>query len=230
MGDNEWPSMKNTEAPTKDKWPSMKETYEPTMDGWPTPQPTKKTDEPTKKEWTTPQPTKSVNSWPTEPPTDDKWPSEKKTESPTKDEWPTPQPTKKTDEPTKNDWPTPSPIKGSEDPIDLLSTPEPTDETASKWSAKTVDGKRDSKMTTTKKPDKEDKYKKALVVVWKPLDLVTFIQLIGILVVLLTFCFVARGMCFGPRGERKGRKIVSDYDSDDLTDIEDDLEKSKLER
>merc|ERR1712217_216109 len=144
---------------------------------------------------------------------DDKWPSERKTESPTKDEWPTPQPT-----------------KGSEDPIDLLSTTEPTDESASKWSAKTMDGNTDSKMTTTKKPKKEDKYKKALVVVWKPLDLVTFIQLIGILVVLLTFCFVARGMCFGPRGERKGRKIVSDYDSDDLTEIEDDLEKSPLER
>jgi len=85
-------------------------------------------------------------------------------------------------------------------------------------------------MTTTKKPKMEDKYKKALVVVWKPLDLVTFIQLIGILVVLLTFCFVARGMCFGPRGERKGRKIVSDYDSDDLTDSEDDLEKDPLDR
>merc|ERR1719310_401234 len=189
--------MKNTEAPTKD--------------GWPTPRPTKKTDEPTK-QWTTPQPTKSVNSWPTEPPTDDKWPS------------------KKTDEPTKNDWPTPQPTKGSEDPIDLLSTPEPTDESVSKWSAKTANGNTDSKMTTTKKPKNEDKYKKALVVVWKPLDLVTFIQLIGILVVLLTFCFVARGMCFGPRGERKGRKMVSDYDSDDTTDIEDDLEKSPLER
>merc|ERR1711972_471758 len=119
----------------------MKETDEPTKDGWPTPQPTKKTDEPTK-QWTTPQPTKSVNSWPTEPPTDDKWPSEKKTESPTKDEWPTPQPT-----------------KGSEDPIDLLSTPEPTDESVSKWSAKTADRNTDSKMTTTKKPEKEDKYK-----------------------------------------------------------------------
>merc|ERR1719493_407372 len=197
-------------------------------------------DEPTK-EWTTPQPTKSVNSWPTQPPTDEKWPSEKKTESPTKDEWPTPQPTKKTDEPTKNDWPTPQPTesksswtsektKEPEDPIDLLSTTEPTDESASKWSAKTANGNTDSKMTTTKKPEKEDKYKKALVVVWKPLDLVTFIQLIGILVVLLTFCFIARGMCFGPRGERKGRKIVSDYDSDDLTEIEDDLEKSPLER
>jgi len=190
----------------------MKETDEPTKDEWPTPQPTKKTDEPTK-QWTTPQPTKSVNSWPTEPPTDDKWPSGKKTEAPTED-----------------GWPTPSPIKGSEDPIDLLSTPEPTDETASKWSAKTEDGNTDSKMTTTKKPEKEDKYKKALVVVWKPLDLVTFIQLIGIIVVLLTFCFIARGMCFGPRDGRKGAKMVSDYDSDDLTESEDDLEKEPLDR
>merc|ERR1711978_313634 len=130
---------------------------------------------------------------------------------------------------SKNSW-TSEKTEESEDPIDLLSTPQPTGESASKWSAKTANGNKDSKMTTTKKPKKEDKYKKALVVVWKPLDLVTFIQLIGILVVLLTFCFVARGMCFGPRGERKGRKMVSDYDSDDLTDSEDDLEKDPLDR
>merc|ERR1711978_749560 len=76
--------------------------------------------------------------------------------------------------------------------------------------------------------DDDDKYKNALVVVWKPLDLLTFFQLIGILVVMLTFCFVLRGMCFGPRSERKGAKIVSDYDSDDLTDTEDELEKQPL--
>merc|ERR1719410_1460142 len=165
-----------------------------------------------------------MNLWPTEPPMDDKWPSEKKTESPTKNDWPTPQPTKKTDS-----W-TSEKKEESEDSIDLLSTPQPTGESASKWSAKTANGNKDSKMTTTKKPKMEDKYKKALVVVWKPLDLVTFIQLIGILVVLLTFCFVARGICFGPRDGRKGAKIVSDYDSDDITESEDDLEKSPLER
>merc|ERR1711879_880576 len=132
----------------------------------------------------------------------------KKTDEPTKDEWPTPQPTKST-----NSWP----------------TPETTDETASKWSAKTANGETDPKMTTTQKPE-DDKYKKAPVVVWKPLDLLTFLQLIGILVVLLTFCFVARGVCFGPRNRKKGAKIVSDYDSDDITDSEDDLEKQHLGR
>merc|ERR1719219_927082 len=196
----------------------MKKTDEPTKDVWPTPQPSEKTDEPTKNEWPTPQPTKSVTSWPsektteetwpTEQPVDDKWPSQKKTDEPTKDQWPTPQPTKST-----NSWP----------------TPEPTDETASKWSAKTANGETDPKMTTTQKPE-DDKYKKALVVVWKPLDLLTFLQLIGILAVLLTFCFVARGVCFGPRDRVKGAKIVSDYDSDDITDSEDDLERQHLER
>merc|ERR1712110_40460 len=107
----------------------MKNTEAPTKDKWPS---MKETDEPTKKEWPTPQPTKTVNSWPTEPPTDDKWPSEKKTESPTKKDWPTPQPIS---------------TKGSEDPIDLLSTIDLL--SASKWSAKTVDGNTDSKLTTT---------------------------------------------------------------------------------
>merc|ERR1712113_581415 len=76
--------------------------------------------------------------------------------------------------------------------------------------------------------DDDDKYKDALVVVWKPLDLLTFFQLVGILTVMLTFCFVLRGMCFKPRNERKGAKMVSDYDSDDLTDTEDELEKQPL--
>merc|ERR1719295_815535 len=146
----------------------------------------------------------SEASWPTKSPSDKEWPSMKKTEAPTKDKWPTPQPTKKTDEPTKKEWPTPQPTKSanswpsekkkdeSEDAINLLSSPETTDETASKWSAKTANGKTDPKMTTTMKPETDDKYKKALVVVWKPLDLLTFLQLIGILAVLLTFCFVAR--------------------------------------
>jgi len=149
---------------------------------------------------------------------DDQWPSEKKTDEPTKDEWPTPQPTKST-----NSWPSEEKKKDeSEDAINLLSV--------SKWSAKTANGKTDPKMTTTQKPEMDDKYKKALVVVWKPLDLLTFLQLIGILAVLLTFCFVARGVCFGPRNRVKGAKIVSDYDSDDMTDSEDDLEKQHLER
>jgi len=195
----------------------------------------KKTEAPTKDKWPTPQPTKSVNSWPsektteetwpTEQPVDDKWPSQKKTDEPTKDEWPTPQPTKST-----NSWPSEKKKDESEDAINLLSSPETTDETASKWSAKTANGKTDPKMTTTQKPEMDDKYKKALVVVWKPLDLLTFLQLIGILAVLLTFCFVARGVCFGPRDRVKGAKIVSDYDSDDMTDSEDDLERQHLER
>merc|ERR1712156_277636 len=160
--------------------------------------------------------------------------------------WPTPQPTKptkpktpcptkkKTDEPSKKKDSWPSEMKehskdrkehskereeSSEAAINLLRST--LDETASikKWSAHSVNGN----------DDDDDKYKNALVVVWKPLDLLTFLQLIGILVVMLTFCFVLRGMCFGPRNERKGAKIVSDYDSDDLTDTEDELEKQPLE-
>merc|ERR1712141_66204 len=111
--------------------------------------------------------------------------------------------------------------ESSEAAINLLRST--LDETASikKWSAHSVNGNDDD-------DDDDDKYKNALVVVWKPLDLLTFFQLIGILVGMLTFCFVLRGMCFGPRSERKGAKIVSDYDSDDLTDSEDELEKQPL--
>jgi len=123
--------------------------------------------------------------------------------------------------------------ESSEDAINLLRST--LDETASikKWSAHSVNGNdddddNDDEDEDDDDDDDDDKYKNALVVVWKPLDLLTFFQLIGILVVMLTFCFVLRGMCFGPRSERKGAKIVSDYDSDDLTDTEDELEKQPL--
>merc|ERR1712038_830124 len=162
------------------------------------------------------------HEWPTPPPSH-KWP----TPQPTKPKTPCPTPSKK-----KDSWP--SEMKehskdrkehstereeSSEAAINLLRST--LDETASirKWSAHSMNGNDD---------DDDDKYKNALVVVWKPLDLLTFFQLIGILVVMLTFCFVLRGMCFGPRSERKGAKIVSDYDSDDLTDTEDELEKQPL--
>merc|ERR1712165_418758 len=129
--------------------------------------------------------------------------------------------------------------ESSEAAINLLRST--LDETASikKWSAHSVNGNDDDDdiedddddddNDNDDDDDDDDKYKNALVVVWKPLDLLTFFQLIGILVVMLTFCFVLRGMCFGPRSERKGAKIVSDYDSDDLTDTEDELEKQPLE-
>merc|ERR1719273_996697 len=121
--------------------------------------------------------------------------------------------------------------ESSEAAINLLRST--LDETASikKWSAHSVKGNDDDDDDNDDDNDDDeddDKYKNALVVVWKPLDLLTFFQLIGILVVMLTFCFVLRGMCFGPRSERKGAKIVSDYDSDDLTDTEDELEKQPL--
>merc|ERR1712042_428636 len=130
--------------------------------------------------------------------------------------------------------------ESSEAAINLLRST--LDETASikKWSAHSVNGNDvddgnddddddgDDDDDDNDEDDDDDKYKDALVVVWKPLDLLTFLQLIGILVVMLTFCFVLRGMCFGPRNERKGAKIVSDYDSDDLTDTEAELEKQPL--
>merc|ERR1711994_294158 len=133
---------------------------------------------------------------------------------------------KKTDEPSKkkDSWPSEKKDskekKESEEAINLLlsTLDEPT--SIKKWSAHSVNGNGDD--------DDDDKYKDALVVVWKPLDLLTFLQLVGILTVMLTFCFVLRGMCFKPRNERKGAKMVSDYDSDDLTDTEDELEKQPL--
>merc|ERR1712062_132520 len=132
----------------------------------------------------------------------------------------------KTDEPSKkkDSWPSEKKEhskerKESEDAINLLlsTLDEPT--SIKKWSAHSVNGNDD---------DDDDKYKDALVVVWKPLDLLTFLQLVGILTVMLTFCFVLRGMCFKPHNERKGAKMVSDYDSDDLTDTEDELEEQPL--
>merc|ERR1712038_26678 len=124
----------------------------------------------------------------------------------------------------KDSWPSKKDSKEkkeSEDAINLLlsTLDEPT--SIKKWSAHSVNGNDDD-------DDDDDKYKDALVVVWKPLDILTFLQLVGILTVMLTFCFVLRGMCFKPRNERKGAKMVSDYDSDDLTDTEDELEKQPL--
>merc|ERR1712141_134212 len=124
--------------------------------------------------------------------------------------------------------------KKSEDAINLLlsTLDEPT--SIKKWSAHSVNGNDDDDTDDDNDDDDDgdddddDKYKDALVVVWKPLDLLTFFQLVGILTVMLTFCFVLRGMCFKPRSERKGAKIVSDYDSDDLTDTEDEFEKQPL--
>merc|ERR1712156_935471 len=137
---------------------------------------------------------------------------------------------KKTDEPSKkkDSWPSEKKDskekKESEDAINLLlsTLDEPT--SIKKWSAHSVNGNDDDDGDD----DDDDKYKNALVVVWKPLDLLTFFQLVGILTVMLTFCFVLRGMCFKPHNERKGAKMVSDYDSDDLTDTEDELEKQPL--
>merc|ERR1711920_1137536 len=120
--------------------------------------------------------------------------------------------------------------KESEDAINLLlsTLDEPT--SIKKWSAHSVNGNDDNDDDDgdDDDDDDDDKYKDALVVVWKPLDLLTFFELVGILTVMLTFCFVLRGMCFKPRNDRKGAKMVSDYGSDDLTDTEDELEKQPL--
>merc|ERR1712061_313104 len=128
-----------------------------------------------------------------------------------------------TDAPSKKKNSCPSEKKESKDAINLLlsTLDEPT--SIKKWSAHSVNGNDDDDTDDDNDDDDDgddddDKYKDALVVVWKPLDLLTFLQLIGILTVMLTFCFVLRGMCFKPRNERKGAKMVSDYDSDDLTD------------
>merc|ERR1712024_435380 len=113
----------------------------------------------------------------------------------------------KTDEPSKKKDSWPSEMKehskerkehskereeSSEDAINLLRST--LDETASikKWSAHSVNGNDDDDDNDDddNDDDDDDKYKNALVVVWKPLDLLTFLQLIGILVVMLTFCFV----------------------------------------
>merc|ERR1712141_679722 len=160
--------------------------------------------------------------WPTPIPSEKVWP----TPIPSEKVWPTPIPSKKkTDEPSKKKDSWPSEKKESEDAINLLlsTLDEPT--SIKKWSAHSVnDNDDDNDDDDDGDDDDEDKYKDALVVVWKPLDILTFLQLVGILTVMLTFCFVLRGMCFKPRNERKGAKMVSDYDSDDLTDTEDELE------
>merc|ERR1712173_429245 len=232
-----WPS----EPPSEKKWPTPEPTSDPTTPpsgsptGSPTGTPTTVVNDPPSGKWPTPPPS---HEWPSKPPSD-KWPSPQ----PTKPKTPCPTPSK-----NKDSWP--SEMKehskdkkehskereeSSEAAINLLRST--LDETASirKWSAHSMNGNDDDddhydddNDDDDDDDDDDDKYKNALVVVWKPLDLLTFFQLIGILVVMLTFCFVLRGMCFGPRSERKGAKIVSDYDSDDLTDTEDELEKQPL--
>merc|ERR1712176_650642 len=98
-----------------------------------------------------------------------------------------------------------------DDQINLLS------KDSNKYSAASANVGTDQ--TSAPAPTHDD-MKDAFIIVWKPLDLLTFVQIVGILVVLITFCFVIRGVCFGNKEAVRGAKIISDYDSDDCTEDE----------
>merc|ERR1712038_2248616 len=98
----------------------------------------------------------------------------------------------------KDSWPSKKDSKEkkeSEDAINLLlsTLDEPT--SIKKWSAHSVNGNDDDDNADDNDDDDDgdddddddddDKYKDALVVVWKPLDILTFLQLVGILTVML---------------------------------------------
>merc|ERR1712079_72917 len=75
------------------------------------------------------------------------------------------------------------------DQINLLS------KDSNKYSAASANVGTDGTSAPTPAPTDDD-MKDAFIIVWKPLDLLTFVQIVGILVVLITFCFVIRGVCF----------------------------------
>merc|ERR1711902_254574 len=107
------------------------------------------------------------------------------------------------------------------DQINLLS------KDSDKYSAASANGETDGTSAPTPAPTDDD-MKDAFIIVWKPLDLLTFVQIVGILVVLITFCFVIRGVCFGNKEAVRGAKIISDYDSDDCTEDEVDVERQRF--
>merc|ERR1711870_39353 len=175
-------------TPKPTGWPSMKE------EDWPTPKPT---------EW--PTPSKSKDWWTpstTEEEPEYKWTTE------SVEEWPS----KKEDEPSKDSKDSKDDKKDSKDlkykdQINLLS------KDSNKYSAASANGETDGTSAPTPAPTDDD-MKDAFIIVWKPLDLLTFVQIVGILVVLITFCFVIRGVCFGNKEAVRGAKIISDYDPD----------------
>merc|ERR1712038_860577 len=107
------------------------------------------------------------------------------------------------------------------DQINLLS------KDSNKYSAASANVGTDETSAPTPAPTDDD-MKDAFIIVWKPLDLLTFVQIVGILVVLITFCFVIRGVCFGNKEAVRGAKIISDYDSDDCTEDEIDVERQRF--
>merc|ERR1712241_1313519 len=150
-------------------------------------------------------------------------------------DWPTPKPT---------EWPTPSKSKDWWTPSTTEEEPEYkwTTESIEEWPSKKEDEPSkdsnkysaasanvgtDGTSAPTPAPTDDD-MKDAFIIVWKPLDLLTFVLIVGILVVLITFCFVIRGVCFGNKEAVRGAKIISDYDSDDSTDDEVYVERQRF--
>merc|ERR1719195_1580209 len=151
---------------------------------WPTPKPT---------EWPTRSPSKSKDWWTpstTEEEPEYKWTTE------SIEEWPS----KKEDEPSKDSKDTKDSKKDSKDDKDSKDSKDSKDlkykdqinllsKDSNKYSAASANGETEGTSAPTPAPTDDD-MKDAFIIVWKPLDLLTFIQIVGILVVLITFCFV----------------------------------------
>merc|ERR1712217_1022983 len=224
---HDWPTPKPT------GWPSMKE------EDWPTPKPTEWPTPSKSKDWWTPSTTEEEPEykWTTE--SAEEWPSKKEDEpsKDSKDSKDSKKDSKDSKDPkdSKDDKKDSKQLKDSKDDndskdskdlkykdqINLLS------KDSDKFSAASANGETDGTSAPTPAPTDDD-MKDAFIIVWKPLDLLTFIQIVGILVVLITFCFVIRGVCFGNKEAVRGAKIISDYDSDDSTDDEVDVERQRF--
>merc|ERR1712014_426815 len=93
----------------------------------------------------------------------------------------------------------------------MSPTPKPTDESAPTGVTIDVDEIIESTQNT-------DDSQRDVVITWKPMDILTFFQIIGIFVIVIIFYFVIRAICTrarsskrkGSNGERSGYESVSD--------------------
>merc|ERR1712061_771787 len=93
----------------------------------------------------------------------------------------------------------------------MSSTPEPTDESAPNGVTVDVD-------EIIESTESSDDSQRDVAITWKPMDILTFIQIIGIFVIVIILYFVIRAICSrarssnkkGSNGERSGYESVSD--------------------
>merc|ERR1712217_170721 len=101
-------------------------------------------------------------------------------------------------------------VDGTEN-MSMSLTPKPTDQSASNRVTIDVDEIIESTEST-------DDSQRELVITWKPMDILTFLQIIGVFVIVIILYFVIRAICSrarssrkkGSNGEQTGYESVSD--------------------